>query len=102
MVRHLLGVALLTLVVGACSSAPIDTIGQGSTESDEVGTVSLPLTTNVGDVAYRLTLATFTISGPGFKTRMVKPPTDEPVHNEVLPIGSYSIQLEKGWVLQKR
>jgi len=106
MVRHLLGVALLTLAVGACSSSPIDPSSrQGSTDGEaELGSVNLPLTTNVGDTAYRLNLATFTITGPalGGKPRVVKPPADEAIHNEALPVGSYSVQLEKGWVLEKR
>jgi hypothetical protein len=102
MVRHLLGVALLGLAMGACSSAPVDTIEQGSTES-EVGSVNLPLTTAVGEVGYRLNTATFTITGPALaKPLIVKPPADAPaVYNQVLPVGSYSIQLEKGWVLEK-
>src|SRR5438445_358165 len=99
MVRHLLGVALLTLIVGGCSSTPIDpSTEQGSTES-EVGSVNLPLTTTVGDTQYRLALATFTITGPALsKPLVVKPPADEPVHNVVLPVGSYSIELSVGWV----
>lgn len=105
MVRQLLGAALVALIVGvgACSSTPIDSTEQAATEG-ELGSVNLPLTTQVGDVAYRLNLATFTITGPalGGKVRVVKPPADEPVHNEVLPVGSYSIQLEKGWVLERR
>jgi hypothetical protein len=69
-----------------------------------VGSVNLPLTTTVGDVSYRLDKAVFTITGPalGGSPRVIKPPADEPVHNEVLPVGAYSIQLEKGWVLEKR
>lgn len=104
MVRHLLGVALVTLVLGACSSTPLDLPGEQGSNVDEnaVGTVSLPLTSKVGDVEYRLNLATFTITGPAIKARVVKPPADEAIHNEVLPVGSYSIQLEKGWVLEKR
>jgi len=105
MVRHLLGVALVTVVLGACSSSPIDpTAGeQGSAAIEgEVGSVSIPLTSSVGTTDYRLNVATFTISGPAFKARVVKPPADEAVHNEILPVGSYSIQLEKGWVLEKR
>lgn len=106
MVRQLLGVALLTLVVGACSSAPIDSGDEQTSNVDASasGTVSIPLTTAVGDTAYRLNLATFTITGPALagKPRVVKPPADEAVHPEVLPIGAYSIQLEKGWVLEKR
>ncbi len=105
MVRQLLGVALLTLVAGACSSAPIDPEGEQSSNvsAGDVGTVSIPLTTKNGDVAYRLNLATFTITGPalGSKPRVIKPLADTPVHTEPLPVGSYSIQLEKGWVLEK-
>lgn len=105
MVRQLLGAALVALIagVGACSSTPIDSTEQGATEG-ELGSVNLPLTTQVGDVAYRLNKATFTITGPALAgtPRVVKPPADEPVHNEVLPVGSYSIQLEKGWVLERR
>jgi hypothetical protein len=106
MVRKLLGVALLTLVAGACSSAPLDPVGEsGSGVSEtEAGSVSIPLTTQNGDTAYRLNLATFTITGPALagKPRTIKPLVDVPVHNEVLPVGSYSIQLEKGWVLEKK
>ena len=60
MVRHLVGAALLTLVMGACSSTPIDSTEQGSTES-EVGSVNLPLTATEGVADYRLNVATFTI-----------------------------------------
>jgi hypothetical protein len=105
MVRQLLGVgvALLTLAVGACSSAPIDSTEQGATES-ELGSVNLPLTTTVGDAMYRLNLAAFTITGPALaKPLLVKPPADAPaIYNQALPVGSYSIQLEKGWVLEKK
>ena len=105
MVRHLLGVAsvaLLTLMVGGCSSTPIDSSEQGATESD-VGSVNLPLTTTAGGADFRLNKATFTIFGPTLsKPLVVVPPADEPVHNVVLPVGSYSIELSKGWVLEKR
>jgi hypothetical protein len=100
MVRQLLGVALFALIAGACSSSPLDTNEQGSAEA-EVGSVNLPLTTKVGDTTYRLNKARFTIIGPALSLpRVVTPPADEPVHNEPLPVGSYSIQLEKGWVLE--
>jgi hypothetical protein len=106
MVRQLLGVALVGLFVGACSSAPIDPSGEQSSTVDgqEAGSVSIPLTTQVGETAYRLNLATFTITGPALagKPRTVKPLADTPVHKEALPVGSYSIQLEKGWVLEKK
>jgi len=89
-------------MVGGCSSTPIDSSEQGATESD-VGSVNLPLTTSAGGADYRLNKATFTIFGPTLsKPLVVVPPPDEPVHNVVLPVGSYSIQLSKGWVLEKR
>lgn len=100
MVRQLLGVALFALIAGACSSTPIDTTDQGAVEAG-MGSVNLPLTTKVGDTTYRLNKAKFTITGPSLAApRVVTPPADEPVHNEALPVGSYSIQLEKGWVLE--
>ncbi|RYZ09136.1 MAG: hypothetical protein EOO73_05060 [Myxococcales bacterium] len=106
MVRQLLSVALLTFVVGACSSTPIDTNGEqiASVDDSASGSLSIPLTTSSGDGFYRLNLATFTITGPALagKPRVVKPLADTPVHTEVLPLGTYSIQLEKGWVLEKR
>lgn len=104
MARQLLGVTVLGLVLAACSSAPIEPSSeQGSSES-QAGSVSLPLTTQVGSVVYRLRLASFLITGEplGTKSRLVKPLDDVTVHNEPLPIGSYSILLQKGWVLEKR
>jgi hypothetical protein len=103
MVRQLVGAALLTLVMGACSSTPIDSTEQGSSES-AVGSVNLPLTAKAGGADYRLNIATFTISGPALaKPLIVKPPADAPeIYNQALPVGSYSIQLEKGWVLERR
>ncbi len=103
MARQLVGVALLTLVMAACSSTPIDTTEQSSTESD-LGSVNLPLTTTVKDgTVYHLKAATFTITGVALAApRVVSPPVDEGVHNEPLPVGAYSILLSKGWVLEKR
>jgi hypothetical protein len=103
MARQLLGVTVLSLVLAACSSTPIDSSNeQGSTE-EAAGSLSLPLTTQVGSVTYRLRLASFVISGPNLKTaRTVKPLDDAPNHLETLPVGSYSIQLQNGWVLEKR
>ncbi len=102
MARQVVGVALLALVMAGCSSTPIDSSEHGSTESD-VGSVSLPLTTTVSDgTTYHLKAATFTIKGDTLPTPLVvKPPVDEPIHNEPLPVGKYSITLAKGWVLEK-
>src|SRR6185503_16436520 len=34
--------------------------------------------------------------------RVISPPADTPVHEEALPVGSYSILLEDGWKLERR
>jgi hypothetical protein len=103
MARQLLGVTVLSLVLAACSSTPIDSsTEQGSTE-EAAGSLTLPLTTQVGSITYRLRLASFVITGPNLKAaRTVKPLDDAPYHLEKLPVGSYSIQLQNGWVLEKR
>jgi hypothetical protein len=102
MARQVVGVALLTLVMAACSSAPVDTNEQGATETS-LGSVNLPLTTTVTDgTVYHLKSAVFTITGPSLTSPLiVKPPVDEHIHNEKLPVGDYSILLSKGWVLEK-
>lgn len=102
MLRQLLGMALMGLALSACESTPIDSGNeQGSTESD-VSSINLPLTTQVQDVTYRLRLASFLITGESLpKPRLVKPLDDVTVHNEKLPVGSYSILLQNGWVLEK-
>jgi hypothetical protein len=96
------GVALLSLVMAACSSTPIDPSNQQGASEAELGSVNLPLTAKVGDTAYRLRLATFTITGTALAApRVVKPPADEAIHTEALPVGNYSILLANGWVLEK-
>jgi hypothetical protein len=102
MARHLLGVAVLTCIVAACSSTPLDpSFEQGSTE-ESVGSVNLPLLTKTSDAVYRLNKAVFTITGGNLTVpRVVKPLPDVAIHNEKLPVGSYSISLAKGWVLEK-
>lgn len=107
MPRQLLGVAVLGLglVLSACSSQPLGSDQQGSTEGEAVGSVSLPLLTYTPDqTAYRLRLAKFTISGPalGGKPKQITPLADIEVHNEALPVGNYAITLEKGWVLERK
>jgi hypothetical protein len=103
MARKLL-VALLTVMMAGCSSTPLDpSTEQGATET-EAGSINLPLTATAGELTYRLRLATFTITGLplGGKSRVVKPLADVQIHNEVLPVGTYSILLEKGWILEAR
>jgi hypothetical protein len=104
MSRQLLGVAVLSLVLSACSSTPLDRMADETAETASTGQIILPLTASAGSVTYRLTLAQFTITGEALakRTRVVKPLADAPVHNEALPVGSYSVVLEKGWVLERR
>lgn len=105
MARQLLGVVVLGLALSACSSQPLGGDTQSSLGEAGLGSVSLPLVTTTPDkVTYRLYPATFTISGPalGGKPRVIKPLADAEFHNEALPTGSYSITLEKGWVLSRR
>jgi hypothetical protein len=104
MARQLLAVALLTVMMAGCSSTPLDpSTEQGATET-EAGSINLPLTATAGELTYRLRVATFTITGSalGGKARVVKPLPDVQIHNEVLPVGTYSILLEKGWILEAR
>lgn len=103
MLRQLLGVTVMSLALVACSSTPIDPSTESSSTESDVSSINLPLTTQVNDVTYRLRLASFLITGETLpKPRLVKPLDDVTVHNEKLPVGSYSILLQKGWVLEKR
>jgi hypothetical protein len=96
-----MALALLVAAMCACSSTPSDpNAGAGEENS---GTVSLPLTSAVGGVSYRLTNATFTITGtPLVKPRIVKPPADLAIDTETLPVGHYSALLADGWVLERK
>jgi hypothetical protein len=100
MSKQLLGVALALLAMCACSGTPSD---QNAGDGDVTGTVSLPLTSVVGAVNYRLTKATFTISGTPLATpRVIKPAPDLPIDTETLPVGHYSTLLADGWVLERK
>jgi hypothetical protein len=97
-----LSAALLGAAGVACSGeAPT---GPVINDNDTVGSVSLPLTTQSGDVQYRLAAARFTITGTPLdrRTLTISPPGDTPVHEETLPVGTYSILLEDGWRLERR
>ncbi|HEX7451164.1 MAG TPA: hypothetical protein VF294_02725, partial [Polyangiaceae bacterium] len=99
MFKQLLGVALALLATCACSSTP-----SGSNAGDEnTGTVTLPLTSVVGAVNYRLTNAKFTITGtPLSSPRVIQPPADLPIDTETLTVGRYSALLANGWVLERK
>ena len=92
--------ALLGIVQVACSG---ETPGPLTDDARQTGSVGLPLTAQSGDVAYRLASARFTITGtPLGGPRVIRPPADTPVHEETLPVGSYSILLEDGWRLERK
>jgi hypothetical protein len=87
--------------VGCSGEAPTGPI---MNDNEPAGSVSLPLTAQSGDVSYRLASARFTITGAPLdrRPRTISPPADTPVHEEALPVGSYSILLEDGWKLERR
>jgi hypothetical protein len=92
--------ALFGIVQIACSGeAP----GPLTDDARQTGSVSLPLTAQSGDVAYRLAAARFTITGtPLSGPLVIRPPADTPIHEETLPVGSYSILLDDGWRLERK
>ncbi|HEX3854442.1 MAG TPA: hypothetical protein VHW01_25945 [Polyangiaceae bacterium] len=99
MLKQLLGVALALLATCACSSTPSDS----NTGDENTGTVSLPLTSVVGAVNYRLTSAKFTISGAPLSTpRVITPAADLAIDTETLTVGHYSVLLANGWVLERK
>jgi hypothetical protein len=87
--------------VGCSGEAPT---GPVRNDNDTVGSVSLPLTAQSGEVQYRLAAARFSITGTPLdrRTITITPPADTPVHEETLAVGTYSILLEDGWKLESR
>ena len=106
MARQLFGVAgaaLLSAVLAACSSTPTGLPTRGEDEAATSGTVSVPLTTDNNGTTYRLAKAQFTITGAALSAPLViKPAADLPIDTETLPVGSYSIVLRGGWVLESK
>jgi len=103
MSKQLMGLALALLAAALCACSGPSDPNAGSGEGDVTGIVSLPLTSTVGNVSYRLQKAQFTISGTPLATpRVVKPPADQPIDTETLPVGHYSVLLANGWVLERK
>jgi hypothetical protein len=99
MFKQLLGVALALLATCACSSTPSDP----NAGNENTGSVSLPLTSVVGAVNYRLSSAKFTISGAPLSTpRVITPAPDLAIDTEKLTVGHYSVLLANGWVLERK
>ncbi|HWZ92304.1 MAG TPA: hypothetical protein VNW92_25745, partial [Polyangiaceae bacterium] len=103
MTKQLLRLALALLAAATCACSGPSDPNAGAGEDGVTGTVSLPLTSVVGNVNYRLTKAQFTISGPTLPTpRVVKPPPDLAIDTETLPVGHYAVLLANGWVLERK
>jgi hypothetical protein len=64
-----------------------------------VGSLSLALSTQAAGITYRLSHATFTVTGPQPAT--LKSDDDVDVIEQTLLKGNYSIQLQDGWHLQR-
>jgi hypothetical protein len=63
----------------------------------------LPLTAQAGGVQYQLAQATFTITGQSLNfKRVISPAANLPIDQEILPSGTYSIELADGWQLQAK
>jgi hypothetical protein len=103
MTRQLLGAVLFGGWLLACSGDPSDGSTQAGAETADIGTVNLPLTTETNGVSFRLNKAQFTITGATLANpRVVTPPADTPIDQEMLPTGSYSALLRPGWVLERK
>jgi hypothetical protein len=104
MSKQLLRVALALLAAALCACSSTPSVPNGGAGDDNVtGSVSLPLTSVVGSVSYRLTKARFTISGAALPTpRVITPPPDLAIDTETLPVGSYSVLLANGWALERK
>jgi len=89
-----IGGALLVTLMAGCGS------GGAGTEETTGGTISLPLTgTGPTGAQYRLTNATFDISGPQSSTVTSDPA--QPVLNVDVDVGAYTVTLVGGWVVQR-
>jgi len=98
---HSLGTGVLIAVAMAFGTSACGGIPEMTEETVGTGTVSLPLTAQTDGASYRLAKARFTIRGAGIN-RVITPLVNVPVHQETLPAGRYEIQLESGWVLERR
>lgn len=90
--RALLGLILAALGASACSDLPPPPIGQ----------MQLALSSGVGDAQYRLSRASFAITGAA---ELNLDSDDEPESDTLeraLPAGDYAVELLPGWQLERR
>jgi hypothetical protein len=85
------GVALL--VVSGCSA-------EGSGTPPAVGTLSMPLATEVNGIHYRLTHDTFVLNGP--ERQELSHNGDGAIVFATLSPGEYEMELLAGWVLERQ
>ena len=106
MLSKLLVAGLLAVTAIGCSGFPNENGGENGGDLARSGEVALPLTavSANGETSYRLESAKFTITGAPLRGKSIEiaPPADQAVHQERLPVGSYSIVLADGWSFQKR
>lgn len=93
------------VTVAGCSGGSQPTEPRQDVNIEAVGTASLPLSASVDGQLYRLSPASFTfesLDDPDFLPRTVSGngSTDSVTTN--LPIGTYNVRLEDGWVLKER
>jgi hypothetical protein len=67
----------------------------------ELGTISLLLSTAVGDIQYRLRDAVFDVQGPTSVTLLTEDNPDATALNVELPRGHYNVTLRDGWRLER-
>src|SRR5262249_31936566 len=83
---------LLLAPISACGGAP-DT----APVAEHEGAVQLALTTDAGGTTYRLSPATFTVTGA---RTLVLDGSSVDILEQKLPVGNYAIQLNDGWAMQ--
>src|SRR5258706_3157566 len=93
--RVLLVIAALAPAIVGCSSSP-DKEAEGAT-----GAISMSLVGQTGANTYRLRNARFDVTGPSTTSLDSEVDPNATSLNATLPTGSYSIQLETGWALER-
>jgi hypothetical protein len=87
------GMALLGVLTGCSSESSVAPGGS-------VGTLSMPLATEVNGVHYRLTNDVFFLNGP--ERRELSHNGNGAIVFATLPPGNYEMELQAGWVLERQ
>jgi hypothetical protein len=92
-IRAALAASALIYCLPGCDAAPIES-------ESTLGTLSMPLATEVNGVRYRLTEDRFTISGETIEQEL-QHNGDGSIVIATLPEGDYEVTLHDGWVLER-